>query len=39
MEFVIFPYVRKRGEQVGRAGSDPQRFQVLMVSMASRRLF
>ncbi len=35
MEFVILavPYMRRRGEKIGRAGSDPQRFQDLMEEM------
>ena len=34
-EFVLLavPYMRRRGEKVGRAGSDPQRFQALMEEM------
>ena len=35
MQFVILaiPYMRRRGERVGRAGSDPARFQALMEDM------
>ena len=35
MEFVILavPYMRRQGEDVGRAGSDPARFQALMEEM------
>ena len=35
MQFVILaiPYMRRRGENVGRAGSDPARFQTLMEEM------
>ena len=35
MQFVVLavPYMRRRGETVGRAGSDPARFQVLMEEM------
>ena len=35
VQFVILavPYMRRRGETVARAGSDPQRFQALMEEM------
>ncbi len=41
VEFVILavPYMRRRGEQVGRAGSDPQRFQLLMEDMRTQLRF
>ena len=41
MQFVILaiPYMRARGEQVGRAGSDPARFQALMANMKTQMQF
>ena len=41
MQFVILaiPYMRSRGEQVGRAGSDPARFQALMANMKTQMQF
>jgi len=41
MQFVILaiPYMRRRDEQVGRAGSDPQRWQTLMQEMKEQMQF
>lgn len=41
MEFVILaiPYMRRLGEQVGRAGSDPNRFQALMANLRTQMTF
>ena len=41
MQFVILaiPYMRARGEEVGRAGSDPARFQALMANMKTQMRF
>ncbi len=41
MQFVILaiPYMRRRGETVGRAGSDPLRFQALMEDMKTQMQF
>ena len=41
VEFVILvvPYMRKRGEKVGLAGSDPRRWQVLMDQVRTQMQF
>ncbi len=41
MQFVILaiPYMRRRGETVGRAGSDPSRFQALMEEIKTQMQF
>lgn len=41
MEFVILaiPYMRRLGERVGRAGSDPNRFQALMANLKAQMTF